>query len=390
MPDSDEGCIVINKPSQQDAVMASFNSLVVENIIESIDVGLMVISHEGRIVYLNRAVCNILDLSCDKHIGFGWGELFITDETSNAEFNQVILDVINEQTIGLKHVVPYKIKGRECPKRLSITSSFLTDNAQTVGMVFLFEDITEIYNAEQREKRILSRNAELQKERIEGLDSLAQAVAHQVLNPTTVIGGMANIISRKLPEGDPLKQDVQIISEEALKLEGLVAAVRNYSEIPKPVPVEVDTVQLFNEAHENANRILKRIGESIEMKLECSVEKLFIGRTLFHIAIVELLLNASNFTPEKVTDVLVNVERKSGVIVIRIIDHGMGIAEHHLKHVLDPFFSTKAKGVGMGLSRVKKIVFEHQGQLKIESPGPGKGTTVTIELPCPDAECCVR
>ncbi len=337
---------------------------------------------------MNNAACSILDLSCDKHLGLGWGEIFITDESSNTEFNQVVIDLITKQKIGLKHVVPFKLSGNKCPKQLSVTSSFLTDNDLTVGMVFLFEDITEIFNAEEREKTILSRNAELQKERIEGLDTLSQAVAHQVLNPATVIGGMANLISRKLPDGDPLVRDIQIISEEALKLEGLVAAVHTYSNIPKPQPIEVKTQNFFNEANENANKILERIGESIEMKLECSVDTIVVGKKLFQTAIVELLLNASNFTPEKVTDVRVVIERTNGIIFIRIIDHGMGIEPHQLSHVLDPFFSTKAKGIGMGLSRVKKIVFEHQGKLKIESRGQGMGTTVTIELPCHETQCC--
>jgi len=199
---------------------------------------------------------------------------------------------------------------------------------------------------------------------------------------------MANLISRKLPDGDPLVRDIQIISEEALKLEGLVAAVHTYSNIPKPQPIEVKTQNFFNEANENANKILERIGESIEMKLECSVDTIVVGKKLFQTAIVELLLNASNFTPEKVTDVRVVIERTNGIIFIRIIDHGMGIEPHQLSHVLDPFFSTKAKGIGMGLSRVKKIVFEHQGKLKIESRGQGMGTTVTIELPCHETQCC--
>ncbi len=125
----------------------------------------MVISHEGKIVFLNASACKILELDCKNHLGFGWGELFITDATSNTEFNQVIIDVINEQRIGLKHIVPYKLKDHNCPKRLSITSSYLTENDIIVGLVFLFEDITEIFNAEEREKIILSRNAELQKEK---------------------------------------------------------------------------------------------------------------------------------------------------------------------------------------------------------------------------------
>lgn len=124
------------------------------------------------------------------------------------------------------------------------------------------------------------------------------------------------------------------------------------------------------------------------MKLDCKVDTIVVGKKLFEAAIVELLLNASNFTPEKVTDVRIEIKKVKHTIQIKIIDHGMGIEPQVMNHVLDPFFSTKAKGVGMGLSRVKKIVFEHQGKLNIESPGIGKGTTVTIDIPCPDAECC--
>lgn len=367
--------------------MPSFNSIIVENIIESIDVGIMVISHEGEIVFLNSAACAILNLDMKKHLGFGWGELFITDAISNAEFNQVILDVISEQKAGLKHIVPYTVKNHDCPKRLSITSSYLTENEDIIGLVFLFEDVTDIYDAQERERKILSRNAELQKERIDGLDSLSQAVAHQVLNPTTVIGGMTHLVSRKLPQEDPLQRELKIISEEAMKLEGLVAAVKTYSNIPKPYPSEINTVNLFEEALFNANLILARVGEKIEMKLSCSVECIVVGKKLFEATIVELLLNASNFTPEKITDVKIEIERIKQTIQIKIIDHGMGIDPQVMNHVLDPFFSTKAKGVGMGLSRVKKIVFEHQGKLNIESEGTGKGTTVIIELPCPDFDC---
>lgn len=368
--------------------MASFNSIIVENIIESIDVGIMVISREGRIEFLNSAACKILQLDIEKHLGLGWGEIFITDATFNAKFNQVIIDVINEEKAGLKHIVPYVIKNRECPKKLSITSSYLTENDEILGLVFLFEDITDIYNAEQREKKILSRNAELQKERIESLDSLSQAVAHQVLNPTTVIGGMTNLISRKLDPEDPLQRELRIISEEAMKLEGLVAAVKTYSNIPKPYPSEVNCAELFKDALFNANLILERINEHIEMKFDCGVEKITVGKRLFEAAMVEIMLNASNFTPDSTTYITIEIRKIKNVIRIKIMDQGMGIEPQILNHVLDPFFSTKAKGIGMGLSRVKKIIFEHQGKLEIESPGSGKGTTIIIEIPCPDSECC--
>ncbi|MBI9111393.1 PAS domain-containing sensor histidine kinase [Maridesulfovibrio ferrireducens] len=368
--------------------MSSLQKMVIENILASLSVGLMVISQKGKIIFLNNSACEILGLNIEEHLGCGWGELFITDDTHNIEFNQVIIDAITEQGVGRKHSVAFSIKKEKCTKKLSITSSFLTDEGKTLGMVFLFEDVTDFYQAEERERQMLSRNVELQKERIAGLDSLAQAVAHQVLNPTIVIGGLANLISKKLPKDDPLNREIKAISEEAEKLEGLVTAVKNYSTIPKANPSEVKIELLIKQAIEKTNEILSEIGENINVKLENNIPFLNVDRDLFLSAIVELLLNASNFTPELSTDVAIKIFKKGDVISIKIIDHGLGIESRYLPYVLDPFYSTKAKGVGMGLSLVKKIVFEHQGKLFIESEGKNKGTIVTIDLPCSNNDCC--
>ena len=370
--------------------MASLKKIIIENILTSLNAGLMVISNKGKIIFLNRSACEILGLTLEEHIGSGWGELFITDDVHNIEFNQVIIDAITEQEVGRKHNVFFSLENKKCTKRLSITSSFLTEDENTLGMVFLFEDVTDIYLSEEREKKMLSRNIELQKERAAGLDSLAQAVAHQVLNPTTVIGGLANLISRKLPSDDPLNRDVKVIAEEAMKLEELVKAVRNYSTIPKAKTAEVETDLIFKYAVEITNKILLEIGEDITVKLESNIPFLKVDKDLFISAIIELLLNCSNFTPELSTDVKIKIFQIKDIISIKIIDHGMGIEPQYLPYVLDPFFSTKAKGIGMGLSLVKKIIFEHHGKIAIDSAGEGKGTTVTIYLPCSNdnGNCC--
>ncbi|OEU70612.1 MAG: PAS domain-containing sensor histidine kinase [Desulfovibrio sp. S3730MH75] len=370
--------------------MSSLKKLVIENIVESINVGLMVISNTGEIVFLNKAVCKILDLNLAEHLGRGWGELFIKSEYSNIEFNQVIIDLIDEQKIGLTHRVSYYPESGNCPKELSITSSFLSNNSKILGMVFLFEDVTDSYQAEERERKILSRNVELQKERIAGLDALAQAVAHQVRNPTSIIGGLANIVSRKLPEKDPLQREMQAISEEAMKLEELVNVVKKYSTIPQPILSEIQVGYFFEKAIERANRILAKIGENTVVNIESNISELNIDSSLFTSVIVELLLNASNFTPSPSTKVDIKVFLENDVLRIKVIDHGFGIEKKSLPYVCDPFFSTKAKGVGMGLSLVKKIVFEHQGKLFIESDGLNMGTTVTIELLCSDGICCYK
>ena len=77
--------------------MQNIDERIVRNIVESLPVGLMVISPEGDIVTHNAALCSILDLDEEKLSSASWAELFIEDVDRNTEFNQVILDVIERK-----------------------------------------------------------------------------------------------------------------------------------------------------------------------------------------------------------------------------------------------------------------------------------------------------
>lgn len=359
--------------------MESLSNLVVENIISSLPVGLMVISPSGEITALNKAVCHMLNLDKDKHIGCGWAELFMTGEDDNLEFNQIIIDAITNNHKMKRTEVTFNKEGKE-DKLFNVTSSFLTEHKNVVGIVLLLEDVTEEHLRSEREKKIVSRYAELQKDRMEGLDAMARAIAHQLRNPAMAISGLSKIVQRKV-EDPAIKEYVQAISDEAGRLENLVRGVNDYASVKKLSMRPERAIDLIENAVSTANNFLKNINESIDITLDCQVNVIKVDPALFGWVLKEIFMNASNFTPTDHTLVKVKVIIKNKNIYFVIKDKGMGIDPRQIPFVFDPFYTTKPHGVGMGLARAKRIVFEHGGKIVLKSKGKDTGTTVLIEIP---------
>ncbi|MBN1113988.1 MAG: ATP-binding protein, partial [Oligoflexia bacterium] len=96
--------------------------------------------------------------------------------------------------------------------------------------------------------------------------------------------------------------------------------------------------------------------------------------------ISNILNNAYDAVPKEDGKIDITTENRGDYIGIFIKDNGIGIPDEHMQKIFDPFFSTKAKGTGLGLAVCRQIVDFHKGKILIESK-PGKGTTVNIELP---------
>lgn len=99
--------------------------------------------------------------------------------------------------------------------------------------------------------------------------------------------------------------------------------------------------------------------------------------------VLNVILNALDAMPDGGTlSIRIDREQSQGRDMVRVVvaDTGDGIAEEHVPHLFDPFFSTKNKGAGLGLSNVKKIMEAHQGTVEVESR-PGRGACFRLFLP---------
>ncbi|MGQ9921782.1 MAG: sensor histidine kinase [Desulfobacca sp.] len=351
--------------------------IIVDTIIASMPIGALAIDHQGEIVLANEAAAAILGYPVQLLLGGGWGLLFL-EQPANEAFNQVLLDVIWQESRTLQRTVTYtRPDGRTV--HLAITSSFLREDDAVAGIVVLLDDITDIKTLHLKEKAWLEEKNRLHQEKAAALLHLAMAVAHQVRNPTVAIGGMAQLIQKKSDPHDPIQGYCQHIQTAARRLEAIVQAVEIYVAVPPAKPRWFPAPAFFQALEDYVRQVAASQDGSVSCVSQISPVQLYADPELLRLALQAIIDNAlEHMAAAKRLEMIVAAQ--AGQILIQIRDSGAGIPPANLPFVFDPFFTTKVSGIGMGLCLAKKIIIDHRGTITLQSD-VGKGTTVTIYLP---------
>ena len=352
--------------------------IILRSILDSLPVGLMVIDPEGEVININRAASEILGYPLDAFEGKGWGDLFFDDE-KNIDFNQIIIDIIRERKVNLKRGVSY-VRSDGKILQLSITGSFLREDEEIAGIVVLINDVTELHQAHRHEKIVLEEKGALQHERAESIKNLAEAVAHQIRNPVTAIGGFSMRMLNKLDQDDPNRLYLETILSGTKRLEDVVTAVSHYTKLLQIKPTRAAISEVLEKAQAGIAPKEAALSKKIKWTVQSEPIKAMIDPGLFTHALNELFLNALEFCREDEVSIEVCIFEDANKINMEIQDSGTGISEEDRPYIFDPFFTTKAVGVGMGLCRVKRIISEHKGIIAVDGV-QGKGTKVTIQIP---------
>jgi signal transduction histidine kinase len=217
------------------------------------------------------------------------------------------------------------------------------------------------------------------KEHFATVGELAAGLAHEVRTPAGVIKGAAQFLSRGASSRD--REFLDIIVEEADRLNGVVTEFLEYARpgnrIPKKIslrdPVERAVARLTRERANGMNGVRPHIhvGEPVP---EVTADPSEIERVVFN-----LLTNAVEAMPDG-GDLTVRISSHGGESRIVVEDTGTGIGEADRKHLFRPFFTTRERGVGMGLAICRRIVEENGGSVAFETVR-GKGSRFTVKLP---------
>lgn len=264
------------------------------------------------------------------------------------------------------------------------------------------KDLLERQN-QALEERVRERTAEVvrvQKERVESLNHFADALAHQIRNPVMSIGGMAGLLVKKAPEGSPLIEYAMVVREGGLRLESLVKVISEYVSLSAYGIQAVSVNNLMEQAVAKAREFAETMGHELDYSLDLENAMLGVDVRIVVLAITEIVVNAMEFSTGGFTQLTIRggVERFGDILSlpeqakvgghwygVQIVDDGPGISGDILPYVTDPFFTTKAQGVGIGLTKVKRVICdEHGGVLVIQSPAHGEGqggTSITFDLP---------
>jgi len=211
------------------------------------------------------------------------------------------------------------------------------------------------------------------------LRRMASVVGHELRNPLAVIGNSAYFLKAKLSGGaglDPkVAKHLAIIESEIRRADGLIADILVYSRplelatAPGSVSKLAEEVLLARPLPKGV-KLVKKLGGKARVQADAECLKAALGR---------ILDNAVEAMPEGGTLRVASFE-EPGWSGLEISDSGPGIPAEALADIFQPFYTTKPRGLGLGLALARKIVEAHQGRILAESPAGG-GAVFKILLP---------
>ncbi|MCL1927066.1 MAG: ATP-binding protein [Syntrophorhabdaceae bacterium] len=212
------------------------------------------------------------------------------------------------------------------------------------------------------------------------IGELAAGLAHEVRTPVGAIKGAAQFLSREAKEED--REFLNIIIEDADRLNSVVTEFLEYA---RPSGSRKPRVFFLREPVERAlARLLRERSSSMEgirrhVRVEEPAPRVNADSAEIERVVYNLLTNAVEAMPEG-GDLTIRVASEGGSARVVVEDTGLGISESDLPQLFRPFFTTRERGVGMGLAICRRIAEENGGSISVES-SPGKGSRFTIKLP---------
>ncbi len=237
-----------------------------------------------------------------------------------------------------------------------------------------------ILQRRQEEQRSLEGQLH-QSERLAALGEMTAGVAHEVRNPLGIISSTAELLQARLARYEPQNRLAQIIVEESNRLNEKVTEFLDFARPRVPNLRPCDLEATLNRSLELLQPEIDRLGIQVSREYQLNGRPLMVDPDLLHQAFLNIFLNAIQALPQGghlTVSTMPGPHGQGGEIWVQ--DDGEGIEPERLKKILNPFFTTKEKGSGLGLPIVKSIIEAHQGSLRITST-LGVGTTITITIP---------
>jgi signal transduction histidine kinase len=209
------------------------------------------------------------------------------------------------------------------------------------------------------------------------LGEMAAVVAHEVKNPLAAVRGAIQVIGGRLP---PENRDAAVIHQVIARLDALDELMRDMLLFARPPKAQFMAVDIAALARETSELVSQDAGlHEVRFEVHGTAPAVNADPNLMKSVLLNLLLNAAHASQRAAT-VRTTITDMDRFCCITVADAGPGIPPEIRERIFVPFFTTKARGTGLGLPTAKRLVEAHSGHIRVECP-PGGGTVVTIELP---------
>jgi signal transduction histidine kinase len=194
-----------------------------------------------------------------------------------------------------------------------------------------------------------------------------------------VIGGLASQVERRVSEDPTAQEKLQIIQREVKRLEAFLGELRDFLKPMVPAKREMDLNELIQEVEGLMGSAAEEKGVMLENRLEPRLPKVEADPDQMEQVLVNLIKNALEATEER-GRIILSTGFQDAQVWFSVKDTGKGMPPEVLDKIFHPFFTTKAKGTGLGLAVIHKIITDHRGTITVDSAA-GEGSTFTVRLP---------
>jgi len=341
-----------------------------ENIVESINVGVMAVDLSDRIESWNSQMEVMYALPRWQALTRPLSEVF--PAAFAEEFYRV------RQNPGIHNLYKFRLStptGEVRTLNIAI-APLVTKKFNVIGRLIIMDDITE---------RVALESQLSQADKLSSIGLLAAGVAHEVNTPLAVISSYAQMLSKQL-QGDAQKGALlEKITRQTFRASEIVNNLLNFSRTSGAEFGEVDINKIIHDTLALLEHQFKTTRIRVQHELSSHVPLINGNAGRLQQVFLNLFLNARDAMPNGGT-LRIATANGDGVSVI-VSDTGSGIAQEHIQRIYDPFFTTKttprqgeARGTGLGLSVTYGIIQEHSGKIRVESR-LGTGTTFYLDFP---------
>jgi PAS domain S-box-containing protein len=342
---------------------------LMRNILQSIPTGVLTLDHRGTVTSLNLVAERLLGLRAAVVVGRPLEDLQLAPD---------VVTWIREARRGQRLVheadLTLTVEGDRRATIRASASDLRDEGGQSQGLVILLRDITEVNRLEMQLRRA---------DKLAALGTLAAGVAHEVKNPLHALSLNLHLLEKEVATGGPWSADTreyfEILRSETQRIHRIV---ENFLRFSRPSIPEVKPLDL----HALLERVLSLLafeaadhGVTIETAFDPELTTVAGDEGQLSQVFLNLGINALQAMPAGGM-LVVRTRLDQGWAEVAVEDTGQGIEVEALPHIFDPYFTTRPRGVGLGLAIAHRIVEAHHGTMDVET-AVGKGTTMILRLP---------
>ena len=329
-----------------------------DSVLSGVTAGVIGLSSDGNIGFINLAAQKLLNLNSDNHEGKSI-QIAVPEFIDLFRLIQKNENKTQQQEIKLTRAGAIEIL-------LVRISARISENELVEGYVITFDDVTNLVSAQ----------------RLAAWGDVARRIAHEIKNPLTPIQLSAERLKRKYSpivgtEDSNLSQYCDVIIRQTNDLRRIVDEFSKFARMPEPIkrPTNVtkllkDVILLFQVSSPKINIVFNNLYDDFNISID---------ETMINQAFTNLIKNAGEAIESKLNsqpdlkfdpEIRITIDQIMNDLEITIEDNGIGLPNQGRSRLFEPYVTNRENGTGLGLSIVKKIIEEHNGSLELLDASP--------------------